>query len=546
MPATATAEVPKQTNAGVSTSELIDRIIAFCQALSGRVLYKYQLQFARRLIRSVLDNDGEEITALFARQSGKSQTVADVSAGLCVLLPILANMPMFCNDIRLKGFSGGFWVGIFAPTLRQSQNTYNKIRGVLLGRHAKAILPDLGITFTSNNGITVSLSNGSFVTSSSASEGTNIEGDSYMLLILEECQDISDHKIRKSIHPMGAAYNASIIKIGTCTTYRGDFYEAIQRNIKSYEVGRRGKNHYQYDYLVVMKYNSKYAKYIQKEIYRLGEDSDEFKLSYKLIWILERSMFVTTDYMTHNIYNTSLDVVDGDRSSRHVAGIDFGKSNDSTVITIGEPDWDNPIIIEKANLLENRDVISDKDEAYVAYRVVLKAWLELMGDDYETQYPQMMAFLNKFRLEKVVADATGVGSPIVDRLAANLPCEVVPYVYNTPSKSALYKHFNAELRGKRLVVPACDALQETLIWRHFDRQMCELQKGYTGSYMVCQHPKAKDAHDDFPDSCSLMLWAARKPGLHKVECTEGNPLYMKACSISNFYKARNSHTARRR
>ena len=200
MPATATASAPQEENLGVSTKELIDKIVAFCQALSGRSLYKYQLQFARRMIRSVLENDGEEITALFSRQSGKSQTVADISAGLCVILPILANMPMFCNDIRLKGFKEGFWIGIFAPTQNQSQLTYNKIRNVLLNkRHAEPILAELGITFNSNNGVTVSLTNGSFVTSRSASEGSNIEGESFMLIICEECQDISDYKIRKSI-----------------------------------------------------------------------------------------------------------------------------------------------------------------------------------------------------------------------------------------------------------------------------------------------------------------------------------------------------------
>ena len=90
--------------------------------------------------------------------------------------------------------------------------------------------PEFRLFFSTSNGQTVSLSNGSFATAISASDGSNIEGESFKLIICEECQDISNFKIRKSIHPMGAAYNATIVKIGTATTFKGDFYEAIQRN----------------------------------------------------------------------------------------------------------------------------------------------------------------------------------------------------------------------------------------------------------------------------------------------------------------------------
>ena len=58
--------------------DLVGKIIDFMHELIGFELFPYQIGFARRLIESVLINDGEEVTALFARQSGKSETVADV------------------------------------------------------------------------------------------------------------------------------------------------------------------------------------------------------------------------------------------------------------------------------------------------------------------------------------------------------------------------------------------------------------------------------------------------------------------------------------
>lgn len=95
----------KYTLAGsVTTSELVNLVFNFIEVYSGRTLYPYQEQFSKRVIRSVLTNDGAEITALFARQSGKSETISDTSGGMMILLPQLANMPMFamisdCNHL---------------------------------------------------------------------------------------------------------------------------------------------------------------------------------------------------------------------------------------------------------------------------------------------------------------------------------------------------------------------------------------------------------------------------------------------------------------
>ena len=267
----------------ISTTELVNRIYNFCEAYSGRVMYPYQGQFSKRIIRSVLENDGAEITALFSRQSGKTETVSITVGGLMIILPQLANMPMFLDDPRFQMFKDGFWVGIFAPSQRQAQTTYNRMKGRLQCKEALAVLedPDFRLEFTTSNGQTVALSNGSFCTAISASDGSNIEGESFKFIICEECQDISNFKIRKSIHPMGAAYNATICKIGTATTYKGDFYEAIKRNKEEFDSGKlRIRNHYEYNYKVVMKYNPRYAKYIEREKRSLGENSDEFRMSY--------------------------------------------------------------------------------------------------------------------------------------------------------------------------------------------------------------------------------------------------------------------------
>lgn len=268
---------------GISTTDLVNKIYTFCEVYSGITLYKYQTQFSKRIIRSVLENDGAELTALFARQSGKTETISVTVGGLMIILPQLANMPMFADDKRLTAYKVGFWVGIFAPNLRQSQITFRRMKSRMQSKEALAVLndPEFRLEYSTSNGQTVALSNGSYVTAISASDGSSIEGETFMFIIIEECQDVSNYKIRKSIHPMGAAYNSTICKIGTPTTFKGDFYETIERNKKEFKEGKlRVRNHFEYDYKVVEKYNPKYAKYVEREKRSLGESSDEFQMSY--------------------------------------------------------------------------------------------------------------------------------------------------------------------------------------------------------------------------------------------------------------------------
>ena len=100
----------------IPTTVLVNRVFNFCELYSGRTLFPYQEQFSKRVIRSILTNDGAEITALFSRQSGKSETIAVTVGGMMIILPTLANMPMFADDPRLEMFKDGLWVGIFAPS----------------------------------------------------------------------------------------------------------------------------------------------------------------------------------------------------------------------------------------------------------------------------------------------------------------------------------------------------------------------------------------------------------------------------------------------
>lgn len=529
----------------IPTTELVNRIFSFCELYCGKTLFPYQEQFSKRVIRSILENDGDEITALFARQSGKSETIAVTVGGMMIILPVLANMPMFADDPRLAMFKDGLWVGIFAPSQRQAQITYGRIKSRVQCKSAQAIMsdPEFNMTFTTSNGQTVALSNGSFATAISASDGSNIEGESFKLIICEEAQDISNFKIRKSIHPMGAAYNATIVKIGTATTFKGDFYDAIQRNKAEFESKKTHiRNHFEYDWKIAAKYNPNYAKYVKKEINRLGEKSDEFRMSYCLEWIIERGMFIDVTNFELNNGESLLERVMYDKTATHVAGIDLGGKGDDTIITMVEVNWDMPVIMESRTNDE-----TGEEEVYTAFNTYIKDWLCISNEpNYENQYYMITDYLSHFLVMRVVCDATREAS-ISHRLQANLPCEVIPFIFTIRSKSDLYKHLETEISSGRARVCQGEQTINTREYKDFIEQLGELQKGYSGSNLIVCHPDEKGAHDDYPDSWALAVWGCSTRGeVDNTETYKTNKFTEKTKNEVESYRKRNRLTARRR
>lgn len=488
----------------VNLDWLIGKIVDYCEVQSGKNLYPYQREFAERIVESVLINDGEEITALFSRQSGKTETVADIMSGLLVILPRLAEIPKFHRI--LEQFKEGLWIGLFAPSNEQAFTTFSRTRDRIRSKNAQMILNDPEInTKLDKEANPMLLSNGSVMRMHSAAKQSQIESKTYHILILEECQDIDQQKILKSIHPMGASTNATIIKVGTPNTKRCEFLDTINRN-KRMDSRRRGRrNHYEFDYRICQRYNQRYKKYIEKEKARYGEDSDFFRMSYKLEWILDRGMFMS-DQMFEDMYDTKLQH-QIQCSDYCAAGIDLGKKHDSTVVTVGR--------VDRSQMIEDQATGQMK-----AIKKEVLNWLELQGDDYESQYHEIIDFLRNYNIKCIFVDATGVGTPIADRLIYGFQniADVVPYEFSTSSKSEMWKNLQTEIRAGRLKVPSSAKAEKLRAYRHFDQQMHDLEKEYKGQHLICQHPKDdKDAHDDFCDSLALFALAADYDSMNEIE-----------------------------
>ena len=462
-----------------------------------------------------------------------TETVACVTCGLQVILPTLANMPMFANDPRLQPFREGIKIGIFAPALQQAQTNYMRMKSFLTSKRAVSILEseEFNLQFSTSNGQTTSLSNGSRCTCFSASERSNIEGESFNFIICEECQDISNFVLTKSISPMGAAYNATKVCIGTATVFKGYFYDAIQRN-KELAKNRSShiKNHFEFDYTIASKYNPNYAKYIEKEKRNLGENSDSFRMSYKLEWIMERGMFIDIDKFEKNNLEPLMDFIDFDREATHVVGIDIGggSGGDSTVVTVVEVDWDMPVISEtRYDEDEGHEYTFDAFNTYVKYFLEIKE-----TPDHEEQYYIITEFLRNFKVARIVVDATREKS-FADRLNANVSAEVIPYVFTVGAKSDLYKTFDKELSSGRAKLPASEKAKGTVEYEKCVQQLADLQKNWRGTNLLVSHPETRGAHDDYCLSTDTEILTTR--GFLKYNELRSDDLVAKVVNNEIYY-----------
>ena len=484
-------------------NRLVDKMMQFLVVLVGHDLHTYQKPLARRMMESVIIGDGKEITALASRQSGKSETVADTVATLMILLPRLAKL---YPDL-LGQFKDGIWVGLFAPTEGQAETLFNRTVTRLTSERALEVLGDSEIDDEAKRigGVTrqIRLKNsGSSITMMTANPRAKIESKSFHLIVIDECQEADDFVVAKSISPMLAYYAGTMVKTGTPTTSKNNFYKAIQLNRRLQTQRGNRQNHFQWDWREVAKVNPKYHKFIKQEMLRIGEDSDEFQMSYNCKWLLERGMFVTSSALDA-LGDTSQELVKSWHKTPVVVGIDPARKVDSTVVTVVWVDWDRP------------------DEfGYFDHRVL--NWLELQGDDWEEQYFQIVNFLSNYDVLAIGVDANGVGDAVAQRLKLLMGRSEVVAVTSSPTEqSKRYKHLQALIQRQALTYPAHAHTRRLRIWKRFYQQMTDAEIQYKGPNFMVAAPDETYAHDDFVDSLAIACSLTQELVMPEVEVSSG-------------------------
>ena len=264
--------------------DLVNKLIIFIEEFCAVEFFPYQTPIAYSIIESIILGDGSEKTLIATRQSGKSEVVSNVIAGLMVILPRLADVYPFW----LSKFSKGFWVGVFAPTEEQADTVFGRVVAKLTSDHATNFLLDPEIDDKATAGgargkgkVLILKKSGSLCRMQTCNPKAKIESKTYHFAFIDEAQEADEGMITKSIVPMLGWSNGTVVMGGTAQRYKSYFYSAIQRN-KRIDANRRGKKqeHHEYDWRIAAKYNKNYAKFIEGQKRKIGEDSDEFQMSY--------------------------------------------------------------------------------------------------------------------------------------------------------------------------------------------------------------------------------------------------------------------------
>lgn len=498
-------------------------IIKFGKMLTGIPLYRYQEKMAYRIIYAMVTLEGATVTMLLSRQSGKTECLAFVINALSVLLPAIAKM-----FPELDTYAAGLKIGLFAPQSDQVFNTYNRALLRLNTANAQMIMSDIDLQVELYKPSKYNLTNGSEMTGQVASKQSKIEGSSYHLVICEEAQDIDSYIVQKSIEPMVSAYNGTIIKCGTTGTTKNDFWTEIQynRNLSRKEKDARLHLHWEFNYKVIF-VDKRYQYEIDKKIFHLfyesdvtkklakwGRESQAFKLSFALEWDLDSGMLVN-DKQWAKMLNRKKGLNQFTEDDIIVAGIDLGKSINSTVITLGKLIWD-----------------PDDEDAPVKKEVI--AWVELVGLDYEQQHHMIVDVLQQYMVTSVTIDYTGVGKAVVDRLeyAIGEYININQFTFSKQSKSDMWYNFLQHIDSGRLIIPANKQAQNTTEFQHFEEQLLNMVKWYDGAYLCAE--KGDGYFDDYGDSLALMLLSDNIEAETEIEVDAFNPFFEERMTLRNF------------
>ncbi|MEZ4521645.1 MAG: hypothetical protein R3A46_08395 [Thermomicrobiales bacterium] len=443
---------------------------AFSRAvLPARSLRSYQLAFARAVAGSVVGGSGETFAAVFSRQSGKDE-------GLAQLLAFLL------SRYRLVGGS----IVVATPALKP-QGLIARDR--LLARLDSPLTRD---AVRVRDGTTVELGRAS-VRFLSAARAANSRGNTAsLLLVANESQDIEPDVWDAVFAPMAAASNATTLFLGTVWT-SDTLLSRQMRMLRDLESSDGRKRLFRVDWREVARHVPEYGTYVRRQIQALGANHP----------------FIRTEY--------ELRELDGDGRLFPAERIALFDGGFPPLRKRGEDDGDYALLIDVAGEVEDgiegealRRAQPRRDSTAVTvvrvvsgkpadYRIVARyLWTGIRHDEQHRRIVKLAERV--WRARKVVVDATGIGAGLASFLRSSLGERVVhPFVFSSASKSRLGWDFLSMIDSGRLTCfdpNLADDPEQQRLDRIFRDQMA-----------ACRYSV-------LPGPGKLMRWSVEDPALH--------------------------------
>lgn len=329
----------------------------------------------------------------------------------------------------------------------------------------------------------------------SAEPSANVVGHTAdVLLEVDEAQAVDAETFDRDFRPMAASTNAPTVYYGT--PWGADsLLEEARHAAAAAERRDRRRHHFRYDWRAVAAAVPAYGRYVRGERDRLGERHPIFRSQYELEVIAEADRLLDAGALAllEGDYGRQREPRPGER---YVAGLDLAGPT-----VAGDRDW---TVLTLARVAPGEHGVTTDVVEHAAWH----------GGSVDALLDTLVARLRRWRVRRLAVDASGLGGPIADQLAARLSRGVVePLVFTADRKSRLGFGLLAAAHSGRLHLYASDGSSEAVACR---RQLALARAHYRSDRAMQFDVDPRRDHDDYLMSLALCVEAARLAGAPRV------------------------------
>jgi len=394
----------------------------FVDSCSQITLRKYQRGVAQAITKSIYTSAGLSFVIMFPRQSGKNELQAQLET---YLLTIHYLNP--CDIVKIS------------PTWKpQTLNAMRRLELVLSSNYLSKRF------WTKESGYIYRCGSARIYFFSGQPRSNIVGATASVLLQIDEAQEVPISKYDKDIAPMAASTNATRVFWGTAWTSR----TLLARELRAALTAQKKDGVKRVFILTaddVKKEVPAYGDFVSGQVARLGRNHPMIKTQYfseeidaeEGLFPPERQALMRGSHSPRvkpqkkKIYAATLDLAGEDEAVISDTITAFSETSelanprrDSTSLTIFEVDLstvDDPLICKPS------------------YKVIHRR--EWIGTKHSKLYGNIKAIVELFNARYIVVDSTGVGVGMASFLSASLGDKVVPFEFNTRTKSDLLWDF---------------------------------------------------------------------------------------------------------
>ncbi len=428
--------------------KLLRDVVLFTSTTNNLKLRRYQEAVARAVIHSVVHGEGLSFVVIFPRQSGKNELQAQLQSYLLTL------------------FSGQNAEMVqVSPTWRpQTENAMYRLERVLSGN---LIVKD---RWEKHNGHIYQVGKARLIFLSGSPTANIVGATANLLLSIDEAQDITIDKFDKDIAPMAASTNATRVFWGTAWTSN----TLLAREEKAARA-QQEKDGVQRVWKLTCDHVAAevppYGAFVADQISKLGRNHPMVRTQYFSEEIDAEGGLFPPERLAL-LYGIHPPQISPEPGQTYVMALDLAGEDENAqdIDNLANPGRDaTALTIARVNL----DTLNDPGLLLPSYEIVYRqTWVGIKHTDL---YGSILSLAATWQVKHLVCDATGVGAGLTSFLARRFGPKVIPFVFNSRTKSDLGWKFLGMVDTGRLKTYAPDPTTHSKLNKLHDLFFLQLQ-----------------------------------------------------------------------